>query len=143
MVARPTRSRAPSRPARAQRGAAATRGAPRDGRLARPAEGRLARMAASGLTIRPFAPGDLPAVRRVREAAFGPVFRSLRGLVGEEIAAFAFLRRDRTGGPAGPHLTVWSRDLLGGLGEPAQGGAALPREAGPATDRSVQEWPPG
>ena len=40
--------------------------------------------------IRPFGPGDLPAMQRVREAAFGPVFESFRGIVGEGIAAIAF-----------------------------------------------------
>jgi predicted N-acetyltransferase YhbS len=47
-----------------------------------------------GPDIRPFRPGDLPAMRRVREAAFGPVFRSFRGIVGAEIAAIAFARAD-------------------------------------------------
>lgn len=49
---------------------------------------------ASGLDMRPFRPGDLPALQRVREAAFAPVFRSFRGIVGEAIAAIAFARAD-------------------------------------------------
>lgn len=44
-------------------------------------------MTASGLTIRPFVPDDLPALQRVRQAAFNPVFRSFRDIVGERIAA--------------------------------------------------------
>jgi GNAT superfamily N-acetyltransferase len=51
-------------------------------------------MAALGLNIRPFAPGDLPAMQRVREAAFRPVFQSFRDIVGEEIAALAFAHVD-------------------------------------------------
>jgi len=45
-------------------------------------------------TIRPFEPGDLPALQRIREAAFRPVFRSFREIVGEPIAAVAFARAD-------------------------------------------------
>ncbi len=44
--------------------------------------------------IRPFEPGDLPVVQRIREAAFGPVFRSFADIVGEEIAALAFAHAD-------------------------------------------------
>ena len=44
--------------------------------------------------IRPFEPADLPAMQRVRAAAFEPVFRSFRAIVGEEIAAIAFARAD-------------------------------------------------
>jgi hypothetical protein len=44
---------------------------------------------ASDLRIRPFDPGDLPALQHVRRAAFEPVFQSFRGIVGAEIAAFA------------------------------------------------------
>ena len=47
-------------------------------------------MTPSGPNIRPFRPGDLPAMQRVREAAFEPVFRSFRDIVGEETAALAF-----------------------------------------------------
>jgi GNAT superfamily N-acetyltransferase len=47
-----------------------------------------------GPDIRPFGPGDLPAMQRVRRAAFEPVFRSFRSIVGEEIAAIAFARAD-------------------------------------------------
>jgi hypothetical protein len=48
---------------------------------------------ASGPNIRPFVPDDLPAMQRVREAAFEPVFRSFRDIVGE-IAAIAFAHAD-------------------------------------------------
>jgi ribosomal protein S18 acetylase RimI-like enzyme len=51
-------------------------------------------MTAPGLGIRPFRPGDLPAMQRVRCAAFEPVFRSFRGIVGEAIAALAFAQAD-------------------------------------------------
>jgi hypothetical protein len=45
-------------------------------------------------SIRPFAPGDLPALQRIRQAAFEPVFRSFREIVGAEIAAIAFTHAD-------------------------------------------------
>ena len=51
-------------------------------------------MTAAGPDIRPFKPGDLPAMQRVRQAAFAPVFRSFRTIVGEEIAALAFADAD-------------------------------------------------
>jgi GNAT superfamily N-acetyltransferase len=51
-------------------------------------------MTAAGPDIRPFQPGDLPALQRVRQAAFEPVFRSFRAIVGEEIAALAFADAD-------------------------------------------------
>ena len=51
-------------------------------------------MTASGPDIRPFKPGDLSAMQRVRKAAFEPVFRSFRDIVGEEIAALAFAHAD-------------------------------------------------
>lgn len=41
-------------------------------------------------SLRPFAPADLPALHRIREASFASVFASFRALVGEEIAALAF-----------------------------------------------------
>lgn len=44
--------------------------------------------------IRPFAPGDLAALQRIREAAFAPVFRSFRDIVGPEVAAVAFAGAD-------------------------------------------------
>jgi GNAT superfamily N-acetyltransferase len=62
--------------------------------MLRLAGGWLAHRAAVGLNIRPFAPGDLPAMQRVREAAFRPVFQSFRDIVGEEIAALAFTHAD-------------------------------------------------
>ena len=39
------------------------------------------------LTLRPFEPGDLAALQRIRAAAFAPVFASFRAIVGAEIAA--------------------------------------------------------
>lgn len=51
-------------------------------------------MTASGPDIRPFEPGDLPAMQRVREAAFSPVFRSFAAIVGEEIASIVFAHAD-------------------------------------------------
>ncbi len=51
-------------------------------------------MTASGPNIRPFEPGDLPAMQRVRKAAFEPVFRSFCDIVGETIAALAFADAD-------------------------------------------------
>lgn len=51
-------------------------------------------MTASEPSLRPFEPGDLAALQRVRAAAFAPVFRSFRGIVGEAIAAVAFARAD-------------------------------------------------
>jgi GNAT superfamily N-acetyltransferase len=51
-------------------------------------------MVAPNPTIRPFAPGDLPALQRVRSAAFTPVFQFFRDIVGEEIAALAFVQAD-------------------------------------------------
>lgn len=44
--------------------------------------------------IRPFRPEDLSAMQRLREAAFGPVFRSFADIVGAEIAALAFAHAD-------------------------------------------------
>lgn len=40
--------------------------------------------------IRPFEPGDLPVLQRIREAAFRPVFRSFRSIVGDDLALLAF-----------------------------------------------------
>lgn len=42
-------------------------------------------------TIRPFAEDDLPALQRIREAAFAPVFASFRAIVGPGIAVHAFV----------------------------------------------------
>jgi len=44
-----------------------------------------------GPIIRPFEPGDLPALQRIRQAAFAPVFQSFREIVGEQIAALALV----------------------------------------------------
>jgi ribosomal protein S18 acetylase RimI-like enzyme len=46
-------------------------------------------VSASDPTIRPFEPGDLATLQNIRQAAFGPVFRSFRDIVGEQIAAIA------------------------------------------------------
>lgn len=46
------------------------------------------------LIIRPFAPEDLPALQRIRQAAFEPVFRSFRDIVGERIYAIALTDAD-------------------------------------------------
>ena len=42
------------------------------------------------LSIRPFDASDLPRLHEIREAAFRPVFRSFRDIVGAEIAGAAF-----------------------------------------------------
>jgi hypothetical protein len=63
-------------------------------RRRRPDEGRRGRHGAPGPGIRPFAPEDLPAMQRVREAAFAPVFRSFAAAVGEGVASIAFARAD-------------------------------------------------
>ena len=44
--------------------------------------------------ILPSHTGDLPAMQRVRKAAFEPVFRSFCDIVGETIAALAFADAD-------------------------------------------------
>lgn len=44
-----------------------------------------------GYAVRPFAPGDLPALQAIRAAAFAPVFASFRELVGPEIADIALV----------------------------------------------------
>jgi ribosomal protein S18 acetylase RimI-like enzyme len=44
--------------------------------------------------IRPFKPGDLPALQRIRRAAFAPVFRSFAEIVGTPIADIAFAEAD-------------------------------------------------
>lgn len=41
------------------------------------------------LSFRPFQPGDLAELQRIRAAAFGPVFASFRQLVGADIAGVA------------------------------------------------------
>ncbi len=51
-------------------------------------------MTVSALSIRRFSPEDLPALQRVRQAAFKPVFESFRAVVGERIASLAFARAD-------------------------------------------------
>jgi len=42
------------------------------------------------VSIRPFDPGDLKRLHEIREAAFRPVFKSFRAIVGEAVAAPAF-----------------------------------------------------
>ncbi len=44
--------------------------------------------------IRAFEPGDLPALQAIRKAAFEPVFKSFREIVGEDIARIAFAHAD-------------------------------------------------
>lgn len=51
-------------------------------------------MTPSDPSIRPFRPEDLPAMQQVRQAAFKPVFRSFRQIVGEEIFSLAFAHAD-------------------------------------------------
>ena len=51
-------------------------------------------MAVSKPDIRPFEAEDLPALQHIREAAFAPVFRSFREIVGEDIAGLAFAKAD-------------------------------------------------
>ena len=45
--------------------------------------------------IRDFRSGDLPRLHEIREAAFEPVFRSFRSIVGEEIARVALAAAER------------------------------------------------
>lgn len=45
-------------------------------------------------TIRAFEPGDLERLQEIREAAFAPVFRSFRELLGEEIASVALAKEE-------------------------------------------------
>lgn len=47
-------------------------------------------MTPSDPSIRPFERDDLPALQHIRQAAFEPVFRSFREIVGPKIAAIAF-----------------------------------------------------
>jgi ribosomal protein S18 acetylase RimI-like enzyme len=47
-----------------------------------------------GLRIRPFESADLPAMQRLRQAAFKPIFQSFRALLGEEVHALAFARAE-------------------------------------------------
>ncbi|HYG89909.1 MAG TPA: GNAT family N-acetyltransferase [Azospirillum sp.] len=51
-------------------------------------------MTAPDPSVRPFKPGDLPALQHIRQAAFEPVFRSFREIVGAEIATIAFAHAD-------------------------------------------------
>ncbi|MGZ8349434.1 MAG: N-acetyltransferase family protein [Allosphingosinicella sp.] len=44
--------------------------------------------------LRPFHPDDLPALQKIRAAAFAPVFASFRELVGSELGDIAFARSD-------------------------------------------------
>lgn len=44
--------------------------------------------------IRSFEPGDLAALQRIRAAAFEPVFRSFRQIVGDTVAVLALGRAD-------------------------------------------------
>jgi GNAT superfamily N-acetyltransferase len=44
--------------------------------------------------MRPLAPGDLPRLQAIRQAAFAPIFQSFRDIVGPEIAALALAGSD-------------------------------------------------
>lgn len=44
--------------------------------------------------VRPFTAADLPAMQAVRAAAFAPVFRSFRDIVGPQVAAVALARAE-------------------------------------------------
>jgi ribosomal protein S18 acetylase RimI-like enzyme len=46
------------------------------------------------MNMRPFEASDLPALQRVRQAAFKPVFQSFRDIVGEDIYAIALAKSD-------------------------------------------------
>jgi ribosomal protein S18 acetylase RimI-like enzyme len=46
------------------------------------------------LNIRPFEVSDLPAMQRLRQAAFKPVFQSFRDIVGEQIYSIALVKSD-------------------------------------------------
>jgi ribosomal protein S18 acetylase RimI-like enzyme len=41
------------------------------------------------MLIRPYSPADLPALHAIRSAAFAPVFRSFRGILGPRMSALA------------------------------------------------------
>lgn len=47
------------------------------------------------LSIRPFAPDDLPRLQEIRQAAFAPVFASFRTIVGDEIYRHALSTADQ------------------------------------------------
>jgi GNAT superfamily N-acetyltransferase len=49
---------------------------------------------ATQVHIRPFAIADLEALQRIRAAAFEPIFRSFRQIVGEAVSGVAFVRAD-------------------------------------------------
>ena len=49
---------------------------------------------ATDICIRSFEPGDLEAMQRIRAAAFEPVFRSFRQIVGDTVSALALGRAD-------------------------------------------------
>jgi ribosomal protein S18 acetylase RimI-like enzyme len=51
-------------------------------------------MKGQGLTIRPYTAGDEPALQDIRAAAFAPVFRSFRSIIGDDIAGIALARAD-------------------------------------------------
>lgn len=48
--------------------------------------------------IRPFEAGDLPRLHEIREAAYVPVFRSFRTLLGEDVAPIALANAEREQG---------------------------------------------
>jgi hypothetical protein len=51
-------------------------------------------MTIPNLVIRPSAAADLPALQQIRQAAFAPIFRSFRQIVGDEIFAIALAQMD-------------------------------------------------
>ena len=51
-------------------------------------------MSAADFHLRPFEPEDLPALQQIRAAAFAPVFRSFRDLVGPDIAGIALAQSE-------------------------------------------------
>jgi GNAT superfamily N-acetyltransferase len=51
-------------------------------------------MTEAALSVRPVESGDLPTLQGIRQAAFAPVFRSFRDIVGKDIAALAFAHAD-------------------------------------------------
>jgi ribosomal protein S18 acetylase RimI-like enzyme len=55
---------------------------------------RTQQEAALNLNIRLFETGDLPALQRLRQAAFRPVFQSFRDVVGDDIYSIALAKSD-------------------------------------------------
>jgi hypothetical protein len=51
-------------------------------------------MPAARSSIRPFRPDDLPAMQRIRKAAFSAIFQSFRNIVGEQVYTLGLARCD-------------------------------------------------